>query len=185
MLNDLIQNTLLQEISNLAPDYHITLTWDNNHRTKDLLKLESLVRDFMAPFENKIAGGRNWFRHHYRFMMFVERHRDDTLHTHILLASRGKTKSELEQVFYTMRRHAFANYPIPYITDIYDKTPEYVMKQIKPQSDGTIDTGHWITSEYLFNLPHKKKRHRKAKGIEKYNTKINNPILCAENIIKK
>lgn len=164
---------LLNQIHQLNPNWHITLTWDTNHRTRSIETLNYRVKECMVGFE-RAALGRNWFRKHLPFIMVAERHADGTLHAHIVINSRGKTKSELEDAFDKVADKIKSGLNV-FITPICDNTPTYILKQIKPDWTGSIDTSPWISSDILLELNHKKKRHR-VKEYRKHNINVRNTV---------
>lgn len=172
--NARLRNELLNQIHQLNPNWHITLTWHTNSRTRSVETLNHRVKECMAAFE-RAALGRNWFRKHYPFIMVAERHADGTLHAHIVLHASEYDKERLERLFYMSERVDYTSWPEVYITPICDKTGTYILKQIKPDYSGSIDTSAWICSDILLELNYKKKRHR-VKGYQKHNIKTYNHI---------
>lgn len=169
-----LHDELLNQTKLLNPDWHITLTWDTNHRTRNIETLNHRVKEIMAAFE-RAALGRNWFRKHLPFIMVAERHADGTLHTHIVLSAPDVDMDTLYNLFAISEKFGSTSWPEIYITPICDKTATYILKQIKPDYSGSIDTSAWIRSDILLELNHKKKRHR-VKGYQKHNIKTYNHI---------
>lgn len=169
-----LHDELLNQTNLLNPNWHITLTWDTNHRTRSVEALNNRVKECMAAFERAVLG-RNWFRKHLPFIMVAERHADGTLHAHLVLHAPGYDKENLERLFCISERVDCTSWPEIYITPICDKTATYILKQIKPDYSGSIDTSAWICSDILLELGHKKKHHR-VKGYQKHNTKVHHHI---------
>ena len=169
-----IYDELLYQTRLLNPNWHITLTWNTNSRTQSIEILNSRVKEIMAAFVRS-ARGRNWCRKHLPFIMVAEKHADDTLHAHIVLSAPGFDLDTLYHLFYISEKPTCTSWPEVYITPVCDKTATYILKQIKPDWTGAIDTTSWICSDILLELNHKKKRHR-VKGYQKYNTKVHNHI---------
>lgn len=169
-----LYDELLYQTRLLNPNWHITLTWNTNSRTQSIEILNKSVKECMAAFE-RAALGRNWFRKHYPFIMVSERHADDTLHAHIVLSAPEIDIDTLYNLFAISEKQGSTSWPEVYITPVCDKTHTYILKQIKPDWTGAIDTTSWICSDILLELNHKKKRHR-VKWYEKYNTNVHNHI---------
>lgn len=172
--NQRLYDELLHQIQILNPTWHITLTWDTNHRTRSIETLNNRVKECMAGFE-RAALGRNWFRKHLAFVMVAEKHADGTLHAHIVIAAPGMTQEQMHNLFHMSEKSYMSAWPEIYITPITDKTPAYILKQIRTDWTGTMNTDTWMTSPILLNLNHKKKRHR-VKGYQKHNIKVSHTV---------
>jgi len=167
-----LKDELLNQTHKLNPNWHITMTWNTNNRTRNIETLNNRVWECMAVFE-RAARGRNWFRKHLPFIMVAEKHADDTLHAHIVLSAPEADINRLYHWFFMAKEKGNTSWPEIYITPICDNTPTYILKQIKPDWTGSIDTSPWISSGILLELNHKKKRHR-VKGYQKHNTYVHN-----------
>jgi tryptophan synthase alpha subunit len=116
--NKKIRDSLIKATYDLQPDYHIVLTDDLNHRTDNMQILQERIKNFMSQMEQNLLG-RHWYNHHYRFMLFVENHKTDGLHGHIVINTKGETMERMHNAISKIESDL-----IPFIEPITDDTPE-------------------------------------------------------------
>lgn len=169
-----LYDELLYQTRLLNPNWHITLTWNTNSRTQSIEILNKRVKEIMAAFERS-ARGRNWCRKHLPFIMVAEKHADGTLHAHIVLSAPGFDEDTIRELFRISQKTGRTSWPEIHITPVCGRTSTYILKKIKADWTGEIDTYPWICSDILLELNHKKKRHR-VKGWQKHNITVHNRI---------
>ena len=156
---------LIKYVQDFAPNYHLTLQWDLNHRTRTIPVLEKRLDYFMSRVQRELMG-RGWHRHHIPFIGFGEINEFGEYHMHILIKDTQHTLSQWKQAFHKISIRTRQT-PIPRNPYLQEITPgtewqvaNYCTKQLNSVDDAYANSV-LITSEYLFG---KKKRGKQWVG---------------------
>ena len=157
MHNHKTYNALIEYVTDLSPNLHLTLQWDKNHRTSNLQLLEQRLYFFMSRIERELLG-RKWYTDHIRFVAFAETNYVGEYHIHVLINDMNHSIENWEKVI-TKITDRTKRTPIPKEPYFQLITPgeeinviKYDLKQFCPDFMGRIDTTRFIPSEYLFNI---------------------------------
>ena len=164
--NEALRQAIIDYAESFNPTLHLTLQWDINHRTRDIMTLERRLYYFMSRVQKELLG-RTWYRHHIQFIAFGEINASGEYHIHILIKGSMFTQEQWEKAFFKIIKRAKRT-PVPkapYLQGIVPGTEKrvikYDIKQLRPDRLGRIDTSGIITSAYLFKW---KKRGKQWKG---------------------
>ncbi len=158
---------LVKFVTDFGPNYHLTLQWDLNHRTRTIPVLEKRLYYFMSRAQRE-AFGRNWHRYHIPFIGFGETNSSGEYHLHILLKDSTLSRMDWKKIFDKVASRSKKT-PIPknpYLQEITRgaewKVAKYDTKQLNANNIGnTYANSVIITSEYLFS---RKKRGEQWKN---------------------
>jgi len=111
----------------------------------------------MGRFERALFGKR-LARKHLRFIMFIEKNESVGYHGHILLKAERYGYDVLHQALAMDERRTHES-KADWKLICIDRTPwhiyRYVIKQLRPDWSGRIDTSPFVPSEVLFNIKSK------------------------------
>lgn len=151
-----IQQTLINWFADINPQYFLTIQLPQHLRSQSLTTSNKHLLEIMLTFE-RLLWGRHWNRKHTPFIAVAEHGKlSFNWHYHILIYNCSFNLFQLQSVFDTL----LFKLNLPHET--IDLKPvitfgvnSYSSKEIFADVNGHFDTDRIITSEILFNLPHK------------------------------
>ena len=165
------QNTardrMINYVSGFA-DYHLTLQWDINHRTRNITTLEKRLYYFMSRVLREMQG-RDWYKHPVEFIAFGEIAYCE-YHIHILLKDDVFTMEQwLVALHKVVDRAKKTPVPkAPYLQKVMPGTESFVaaydIKQLNHERFGSIaNDSIIIPSDYLFDTYGKKGKQKRER----------------------
>ena len=148
---------------NRAAVYFLSIQFPAESKTTARCKVLSSVWQISRDLERELLG-KHWIRKPYPLTGFLERGRDLTWHSHILLTCKNRTLKQVRIALdragekYQLKRRTskVPDIKVERIRSL-DKVCGYCLKQFGLDRKTHIDTDRFITSETIFNLPCKQR----------------------------
>ena len=150
-----LKNILCSWLSDINPQYFLSIQFPTNQRTADLTSANKKLRKIMQRFEKNILG-RHWNRKHIPFIAIAEHGKSPNWHYHVLIYN-----CPLSFLGVQLKTHEILsdlNLPSEtlYIEPVNNSGAcGYTSKEFIADSNFHFDSDRIITSEILFNLSHK------------------------------
>ncbi|MCQ2582102.1 MAG: hypothetical protein MJ170_03960 [Alphaproteobacteria bacterium] len=151
-----IQQTLINWFTNINPQYFLTIQLPQHLRSESLTTSNKKLLEIMSTFE-RLLWGRHWNRKHTPFIAIAENGKKSfNWHYHILIYNCSFNFFQLQSVFDRLLLQLHLPFEtIHFESIITSGVNSYASKEIFADVNGHFDTDRIITSEILFNLPHK------------------------------
>lgn len=154
-----LKNILYSWLYNINPQFFLSIQLPKHLRSTDLTKSNQNLKKIMLKFE-QLSLKRHWNKKHIPFIAFSEHGKSKTWHYHIYIYNCSfdflKIQSIINDVATVLNLpHEVLHIEPILTTGVYP----YTSKEFKSNNNYHIDSDRIITSEFLFNLPHKSPKH--------------------------
>lgn len=154
-----LKNILYSWLNNINPQFFLSIQLPKHLRSTDLIKSNQNLKKIMLKFE-QLSLKRHWNKKHIPFIAFSEHGKAKTWHYHIYIYNCSfdflKIQSIINDVSTVLNLpHEVLHIEPILTTGVYP----YTSKELKSNINYHIDSDRIITSEFLFNLPHKSLKH--------------------------